>query len=37
MIMPTDIYTLWNWVYKIKVYMNSAYNNNFYKTYPNLT
>ena len=42
--MPTEIYTLRNWVYKIKVYMNSVYNNNFYQilTYkdtslPNLT
>ena len=30
-IMPTEIYTLRNWVYKIKVYMNSVYNNNFYQ------
>ena len=24
--MPTEIYTLRNWVYKIKVHMNSVYN-----------
>ena len=30
-IMPTEIYTLRNWVYKIKVYMNSVYSNNFYQ------
>ena len=29
--MPTDIYTLRKWVYKIKVYRNSVYNNNFYQ------
>ena len=29
--MPTEIYILRNWVYKIKVYMNSVNNNNFYQ------
>ena len=29
--MPTEIYTLRNWVYKIKVYMNRIYKNNFYQ------
>ena len=29
--MPTDIYRLRKWVYKIKVYRNSVYNNNFYQ------
>ena len=29
--MPTDIYTLRKWVYKIKVYRNSVYNNIVYQ------
>ena len=29
--MPTYIYTLRKWVYKIKVYRNSVYNNIFYQ------
>ena len=29
--MPTDIYTLRKWVYKIKIYRNGVYNNNFYQ------
>ena len=29
--MPTDIYTLRKWVYKIKIYRNSVYSNNFYQ------
>ena len=36
---PTYIYTLRKWVYKIKVYRNSVYNNIFYqiKSYKNLS
>ena len=29
--MPTYIYTLRKWVYMIKVYKNSVYNNIFYQ------
>ena len=29
--MPTDIYALRKWVYKIQVYRNSVYTNNFYQ------
>ena len=28
---PTVINSLGKWVYKMKVYMNSVYNNNFYQ------
>ena len=29
--MPTEIYMLRNWVYKIMFYMNGVHNNNFYQ------
>ena len=29
--MPTDIYSLGKWVYMIKVYRSSVYNNKFYQ------